>query len=112
MNYVQESLSGYQREQDLHRQRERLDSSAAVSARTGSAGHAERNDHVKRKVKKKIHDQGRSAPLTNVSFCDIYKFNPMREVCVSLEHTVGSLSRGTQARSPIMAQGLTLRSFA
>ena len=97
--------------------RERLDSSAAVSARTGSTklhttGHAERNDYVKRKVKKKIHDQGSSAPLTNVSIRDIYKFNPTREVRVSLKYTVGSLSRGTQARSPIMAHGLTLRSFA
>ena len=65
--------------------RERLDNAevshqSAAQERLHTADHAERIDHVKRLVRENIHDQGRSAPLTNVRFRDIFKFNPMREV--------------------------------
>ena len=60
-----------------------LTGSAAVSLELHTVDHAERNDYVKRLVKVNINDQGLSALLITVSFCDIYKFNSMRDVCVS-----------------------------
>ena len=57
-------------------------STGSTPTKLHTADHAERSANVKRLVKENIHDQGRSAPLTNVSFRDIYKFNPTREVCV------------------------------